>query len=228
MSRARRILLVDHDEEMRRALSEQLAQDAGFEFAQASDAVGGLASVRALPPDLVIMDLELPDLDGRELIRRLRAEGYARPIMLLTARDSDADIIAGLESGADDYVVKPFRYLELLARIRVQMRRLGVEFDAEYELGRFVFQPRQKVLVDRRGAKLRLTAKETALLLCLHRAERRVVPREVILSQVWGYDARIDTNTLATHVWFLRRKIEEDPGRATLLVSEEGGYKLMT
>jgi len=227
MSQTRRILVVDDDNDLREALSEQLALHPEFEVIQAASAVRALEEIEATSPDLVIMDVGLPDLDGREAVTRLRGEGFKRPIIMLTGRDSDADTILGLDSGANDYISKPFRFSVLLARIRVQMRQHEASEEAEFQIGPYVFRPAMKVLIDPKGAKLRLTEKEAAILRFLHRAERQSVARETLLREVWGYNANVTTHTLETHIYRLRQKIEENPADAKLLMTDGGGYKLL-
>jgi len=227
MSQKRRILIVDDDSDLRMALGEQLGLHPEFAVAEAADVAGARVSVAEQPPDLVIMDIGLPDMDGREGVRILRAEGFKRPIILLTGRDSDADTVIGLEAGANDYVVKPFRFAVLLARIRVQMRQHEASSEAEFQIGKYTFRPANKMLLDRRGGKLRLTEKEAAILRFLHRAERQSVARETLLREVWGYNASVTTHTLETHIYRLRQKIEENPAEAQLLVTDGGGYKLL-
>jgi DNA-binding response OmpR family regulator len=228
MSQTRQILIVDDDKDLREALGEQVALLPEFTVAQASTAADALRAISESPPDLVIMDVGLPDLDGREAVKQLRADGFKRPIIMLTAHDSDADTVMGLESGANDYVAKPFRFAVLLARIRLQLRQHDASEDAEFQIGRFTFRPATKHLVDAKGVKLRLTEKEAAILRFLHRAQRQAVPRETLLRDVWGYNANVTTHTLETHIYRLRQKIEDDPTEARLLVTDGGGYKLLS
>jgi len=228
MSQPRRILIVDDDNALRMALSEQLSLHPEFVVDEARDAASAHQAVAASPPDLIIMDIGLPDLDGREAVRMLRAQGFNRPVILLTGRDSDADTVIGLEAGANDYVVKPFRFAVLLARIRVQMRQHEASAEAEFRIGKYTFRPANKMLVDEQGAKLRLTEKEAAILRFLHRAERKSVARETLLREVWGYNANVTTHTLETHIYRLRQKIEDNPTEARLLMTDGGGYKLMS
>ena len=227
MSQKRRILIVDDDVDLRMALAEQLSLHPEFVVEEAADVAGAHSAVGNHAPDLVIMDIGLPDMDGREGVRLLRSEGFKRPIILLTGRDSDADTVIGLEAGANDYVVKPFRFAVLLARIRVQMRQHEASSEAEFQIGRYTFRPANKVLLDNRGGKLRLTEKEAAILRFLHRAERQSVARETLLREVWGYNANVTTHTLETHIYRLRQKIEDNPAEAQLLVTDGGGYKLL-
>ena len=178
-------------------------------------------------PDLIIMDVGLPDMDGREAVRQLRGEGYKNPIIMLTGHDSDADTIDGLDAGANDYVTKPFRFSVLLARMRVHLRQHEASDDALFRIGPFTFQPGSKHLISEKGSKLRLTEKETAILRFLYRARQSVVTRDVLLKEVWGYNSNVTTHTLETHIYRLRQKIEQDPAKSQLLITEAGGYKLM-
>jgi DNA-binding response OmpR family regulator len=135
--------------------------------------------------------------------------------------------VLGLEAGANDYVTKPFRFAVLLARIRVQLRQHEQSEDATFKVGRYTFRPSAKVLLDERGQKVRLTEKETAILKFLYRAGERVVNRDTLLHEVWGYNSGVTTHTLETHIYRLRQKIEREPAHAELLVTEGGGYKLV-
>ena len=213
MTQARRILIVDDDVDLRNALVEQLGLHPEFEVEAVDTAEAALKSVADSPADLVIMDVGLPDLDGREAVKLLRRDGYRRPIIMLTAHDSDADAVRGLDSGANDYVGKPFRFVVLLARIRSQLRQYEASEDAEFQVGPYTFRPTSKNLVDAQGVKLRLTEKEAAILRYLHRADQQPVPRETLLKNVWGYNANVTTHTLETHIYRLRQKIEDQSGR---------------
>jgi DNA-binding response OmpR family regulator len=227
MTQTRHVLIVDDDSDLRQALCEQLALHAEFAVAQADSVAAARRAIAEAPPDIIIMDVGLPDMDGREAVKQLRAEGFKRPILMLTGRDSDADTVFGLEAGANDYIVKPFRFAVLLARIRVQMRQHEASEEAEFQIGHYTFRPATKTLLDAKGAKLRLTEKEAAILRFLHRAERQSVPRETLLRDVWGYNANVTTHTLETHIYRLRQKIEDNPAESRLLVTDGGGYKLL-
>jgi DNA-binding response OmpR family regulator len=228
MAQTRHILIVDDEAEVRSALAEQLALHEEFSVAVAEDATSARAAAHANPPDLIVMDVGLPDMDGREAVRLMRKEGFKRPIIMLTAHDSDSDTVLGLDAGANDYIAKPFRFAVLLARLRVQLRQHEASEDAEFQIGPYTFRPASKNLVDAKGARLRLTEKEAAILRFLHRADRQVVSREVLLKDVWGYNANVTTHTLETHIYRLRQKIEVDPADARLLVTDAGGYKLLS
>ena len=178
--------------------------------------------------DLVIMDVGLPDMDGREAVRILRRNGFKAPIIMLTGHDTDSDSILGLESGANDYVTKPFRFAVLLARIRSQLRQHETSQDAVFTIGPYTFRPGLKVLLlNQSGSKVRLTETEVSILRYLYRACQRPVSRETLLQEVWGYNPGLTTHTLETHIYRLRQKIEKDAAAPAILVTETGGYKLV-
>ena len=227
MSTARKILIVDDDEDLRESLKDQLALHDEFEVVTAPTASKAIDAVKANHLDLVLLDVGLPDMDGREACKLLRKTGFKSPIVMLTGNDSDADMILGLDSGANDYITKPFKFAVLLARIRAQLRQHEQSEDATFSVGPYTFKPSQKLLIDQRGAKVRLTEKETSILKYLYRAGEKVVTRDVLLQEVWGYNSGVTTHTLETHVYRLRQKIERDPSNAEILVTESGGYKLV-
>ena len=189
MSNARKILIIDDDDELRESLSEQLSLHEEFDTLLAATASEGLKQARSGHVDLVLLDVGLPDLDGREACKLLRRGGFKGPIVMLTGQASDSDTILGLESGANDYVTKPFRLGVLLARIRAQLRQHEQSEDAVFTIGPYTFRPASKLLLDGNGAKIRLTEKETSILKYLYRAGERVVTRDVLLHEVWGYNA---------------------------------------
>ncbi len=227
MAQLRKILLVDDDDDLREALSEQLVMTEDFDVFEAANGLEGMEKAKAATYDMVILDVGLPDTDGRELCRRLRKTGVKCPILMLTGHDSDADTILGLDAGANDYITKPFKFPVLLARIRAQLRQHEQSEDAVFQLGPYTFKPAQKMLVDEKDRKVRLTEKETNILKYLYRAQQSVVARDVLLHEVWGYNAGATTHTLETHIYRLRQKIEPDPSNARLLVTENGGYRLV-
>lgn len=220
------ILLVDDDNELREALAEQFDLHDGFETIQAPNAAEALKVSAADRLDLILLDIDMPDMDGREACKLMRQRGVRAPIIMLTGQDSDADTILGLESGANDYITKPFRFSVLLARVRAHLRSFEQSEDATFMLGPYEFQPAMKLLVREDDRKIRLTEKETNILKYLYRAGGKSVPREELLSEVWGYNAAVTTHTLETHVYRLRQKIEPDPANARILLTETGGYRL--
>jgi len=223
---AHRILIVDDDKDLRDALDEQFQIHDEFSVVLAENASVALQKVRNLEADLILLDVDLPDMDGREACRRMRKEGFKGPVIMLTGQISDSDQILGLDSGANDYVTKPFRFAVLLARIRAQLRQRETSEDATFSIAHYNFQPAAKLLVDEKGSKIRLTEKETNILKYLYRAGPKAVPREELLTEVWGYNAGVTTHTLETHVYRLRQKIEPDPSQARILLTEAGGYRL--
>lgn len=227
MPQVRKILIADDDDDLRSTLAEQLDLNDEFSTIQAGTAKAAIDAARLECPDLVIMDVGLPDMDGRQAVLRLRNEGFKNPVIILTGHTSDEDAVVGLDAGANDYVLKPFRYAVLLARIRAHLRQHEASDDAVFQIGTYVFKPSSKHLVSEKGGKLRLTEKETAILKFLYRANASVVTRDVLLREVWGYNANVTTHTLETHIYRLRQKIEKDPANAQLLVTDSGGYKLI-
>jgi DNA-binding response OmpR family regulator len=224
---ARTILLVDDDNDLRETLVEQLALYEEFTILQESTAAKGINTARNQQIALLVMDVGLPDMDGREAVKLLRKGGFKSPIIMLTGHDTDSDTILGLEAGANDYVTKPFRFAVLLARIRAQLRQHEQSEDATFTVGPYTFKPGQKLLTLENGQKIRLTEKEAAIIRYLYRAEQKVVTRDVLLEEVWGYNSGVTTHTLETHVYRLRQKIERDPSNAEILVTENGGYKIV-
>lgn len=227
MAALRKILLIDDDDDLREALGEQLLMTEDFDCFEARNGAEGLEKIKQTQFDLILLDVDLPDTDGRELCRLMRKSGVKTPIVMLTGHHTDSDTILGLDAGANDYVAKPFKFPVLLARIRAQLRQFEQSEDAIFQLGHYTFKPAQKVLTDAKDKKVRLTEKETNILKYLYRAQASVVPRDVLLHEVWGYNAGVTTHTLETHIYRLRQKIEADPSNARLLVTEGGGYRLM-
>ncbi len=226
MAQAKTILVIDDDDDLRSALVEQIELEDEFRAEQAATAGAGVEAAKSVQPDLILLDVDLPDFDGREACRRMRDEGVVAPIIMLTAQTTDTDTIDGLEAGADDYVAKPFKFSVLLARIRAQLRSHEQSENAVFHIGPYEFRPAQKLLIDPAKKKVRLTEKETNILKYLYRAGDKPVGREELLTEVWGYNAGVTTHTLETHIYRLRQKIEPDAGAARLLVTEAGGYRL--
>src|SRR6478735_407805 len=224
---SRTILIVDDDEDLRSTLVEQLSLYEEFDVLQEATAAKGIAAARGGLVDLLIMDVGLPDMDGREAVKILRKSGYKAPIIMLTGHDTDSDTILGLEAGANDYVTKPFRFAVLLARIRAQLRQHEASEDAVFAIGPYTFRPSSKLLLSPKGSKVRLTEKETAILRYLYRAGQKPVSRETLLQEVWGYNSGVTTHTLETHIYRLRQKVERDAAAPAILVTEAGGYKLV-
>jgi DNA-binding response OmpR family regulator len=226
MPQKKTLLIIDDDNDLRGALAEQLQLHEEFCAVEADTAGAGVQLAKEARPDLILLDVDLPDMDGREACRLMRKNGVTAPVIMLTAAASDSDQILGLDSGANDYVTKPFRFGVLLARIRAQLRSHEQSEDASFHIGPYEFRPSAKLLIDEKQKKIRLTEKETSILKDLYRAGEKSVSREELLAEVWGYNAGVTTHTLETHVYRLRQKIEPEPANARLLVTEAGGYRL--
>ena len=210
------------------ALREQFALHEEFEITVAQTAAAALDLVAQAEFDLILLDVGLPDQDGRETCKILRRQKVSAPIIMLTGAATEADTILGLDAGANDYVTKPFRFGVLLARIRAHLRQFETSDAAILHFGPYEFRPSVKQLTTQAGDKIRLTEKEANILKFLYRAGAETVSRETLLHEIWGYNAQITTHTLETHIYRLRQKIESDPSNAKLLVTEEGGYRLVT
>jgi len=228
MNASRKILIVDDDVALRQSLAEQLERDGEFITVECDTAALALDAIQRERFDAMLLDIGLPDMDGRDLCREIRRAAINVPIVMLTAADSDGDTVMGLEAGADDYVTKPFRLNVLLARLRAHLRQSEFREDAVFAIGPYTFQPGAKLMTDpARRKKVRLTEKETAILRYLYHAGDRAIGRATLLGEVWGYNAAVTTHTLETHVYRLRQKIERDPANAEILVTEPGGYRLL-
>ena len=227
MSNSKKIIIIDDDDMLRDTLKDQFSLHDEFAVTDAATATAGVKAVKADHADLVILDVNLPDMDGREACKIIRRNGYKGPVIMLTGQTSDSDTILGLDSGANDYIAKPFRFGVQLARIRAHLRQHEHSEDAVFKVGPYSFKPSAKMLVRDDNKKIRLTEKETAIIKFLLRSGEQIVGRDVLLHDVWGYNAGVTTHTLETHVYRLRQKIERDPSHAEILVTEGGGYKLV-
>ncbi len=219
------VLVVDDEPPMRTALTRALEMG-GFEVALASDGEDGLSRVDDLDPDLVLLDLMMPRLDGLDVCRTMRERGDRTPVLMLTARDAVADRVEGLEAGADDYLVKPFALEELLARIRALLRRTGSPEGDEPLAFADLAMDRVGYRVRRGDRLLELTRTEYQLLELFLKNPRRVLTREVIFDRVWGYDFGPRSKALEVYVGYLRRKTEAG-GQPRLIHTVRGfGYVL--
>jgi DNA-binding response OmpR family regulator len=229
MAGERPILIVDDDRTLRDELAAQLQLDGEFVVQEAGTVAEAISILAAAEQrfDALILDVSLPDGDGRDLCAELRRQGLRMPIVMLTGSDDEADVVRGLDAGANDYIAKPFRLGELLARLRAQLRIFENSEDAVFVIGPYTFRPSAKLLQEPlRNRRIRLTEKEAAILKFLYRAGTKPVARQILLNEVWGYNAAVTTHTLETHIYRLRQKIEPDPTNARLLVTEGGGYRL--
>ena len=229
MTLARPILIIEDDAELRATLAEQIAMEGEFiavEAASAAEATTRLAE-DDMRYDAILLDVGLPDADGREFCARLRRDGRKMPVIMLTGADAEQDVVRGLDAGANDYIAKPFRLPELLARLRAQLRVFDNSEDASFTIGHYVFRPSVRLLLDpAKNRKVRLTDKECRILKYLLRANAAPVNRATLLADVWGFNSGVTTHTLETHIYRLRQKIEPDPQNLKLLLTETGGYRL--
>jgi DNA-binding response OmpR family regulator len=229
MPAARPILIVEDDDAVRQMLVEHVAASGEFQSVEASTLGEATRYMDAAEArfDSIILDINLPDGDGRDFCAKMRRQGHKMPIIMLTGAANEEDVVLGLDSGANDYVSKPFRASELLARLNAQLRTFDSSEDAVFTIGPYTFRPAAKLLVRAdKNQKIRLTGKEVSILKYLYRAGDTVTSRQVLLNEVWGYNAGVTTHTLETHIYRLRQKIEIDPSDFCILLTVPGGYRL--
>jgi two-component system response regulator MprA len=219
-----RVLIVDDEPAVRRAVERALRFE-GYDVAEASDGAEALERLAVEPMDAIVLDVLMPRVDGLEFCKRVRAAGDRTPILMLTARETVADRVVGLDAGADDYLVKPFALQELLARVRALLRRSGSDSTSPLVFADLVLDPETRD-VHRGDRPMELTRTEFALLELLMRNARKVLTREVIFERVWGYDFGANSNSLEVYIGYLRRKTEAD-GESRLIHTVRGvGYVL--
>ena len=223
-----RLLLVDDDVVARHKVAETLETLLDASIHSVGSAKGALDAVMAERFDAIILEVGLPDGDGCELCAAIRRRGLAAPIVMLTRLGQADDVMRGLDAGAHDYVVKPFRPYEFAARVRAQLRLFEASDDVQVWVGDQLFHSGKRTLSEPgRSHPVQLTVKEAALLRYLHRANGGVVSRKELLHHVWEYSERAETNTVASHLYSLRRKMQPRGGSPRILVSEPGGYRLL-
>ena len=221
-----RLLIVDDDAYLRTSLRQQFVAEGFHNIFDVGSATGLNTALKEANPDLILLDIQMPDGNGVEICKRLRREGFTKPIVMLTAKNAESDIIEGLEAGANDYVTKPLRMDELLARIHTQLRQFKASDDARFELADLNFVPDNKMLHKMECGRMQaLTEKETTILKFLYRAFPESVTKDELLTEVWGLQNGLTTHTLETHIYRLRQKI----GRLTktpIVITTENGYRL--
>lgn len=221
-------LIVDSNDAARHFLAGQVQLHEDLAVVEARHGKEALERVASLHIKAALIDVDLPDIDGRDLCRLMRRRGVKVPIILLSTQDADADIILGLDKGASDYVVKPFHLGVLLARVRAQIRQFEQLDDAVFPIGPYAFHPSVKILTDRATErKIRLTEREASILKSLYRMNGRIAPMERIMEEVWGQNADVSIHALETHIYRLRQKLEPDPSALQLLLTEGNGYRLV-
>jgi len=221
-----RLLIVDDDAYLRASLRQQFMAEGLYNIFDIGSVTGLETALKDANPDLILLDIQMPDGNGIDICKRLRSKGFTKPIVMLTAKNAEADIILGLEAGANDYITKPLRMGELLARINTQLRQFKASDDARFELADLNFVPANKMLHKMGCGRMQaLTEKETTILKFLYRAFPDAVTKDELLAEVWGMQNGLTTHTLETHIYRLRQKISrltETP----LVITTENGYRL--
>jgi DNA-binding response OmpR family regulator len=231
-----RILVVEDNEDLAFGLRKVLEFE-GYVVEVARDGESGTASAQQTPPDLLILDIMLPGRSGFDVLRELRTSGYRFPILILTARSQESDVVLGFDFGADDYVTKPFSTAELLARVRALLRRVQTSLPAAQSgnaggsgvltFGEVEVSPATRTVL-RKGDAVELTPKEFDLLVALLERGGAVISRQELLKEVWGYgNAAVNTRTVDVHLSELRRKLEDDPAKPRFILTvRKAGYRL--
>ena len=224
--RTARIMIVDDDDDLRQLLLTQFEREGVGALEQAETMAAAFAKIDAFAPDILILDVQLPDGNGFNICSRLREQGFERPIIMLTGQDGENEVIKGLDTGANDYIAKPMRFGELVARIRAQLRQYRASEDARFAAMGVDFIPADKSLTSPvQNKTVTLTEKETLILKKLFRSWPETVSRASLLSQVWGYHSDVTTHTLETHIYRLRQKIGR-LSESQLVETTATGYRL--
>ena len=219
-------MLIDDDDMVRLVLRQQFEQEGLTAIHEAADAQTALDNIDDFAPDMVLLDVQLPDGNGFDICRKLRNRGFDKPILMLTGQDAEDDIVQGLEAGANDYIAKPMRMGELMARMRTHLRQHKLSDDARFQIHGLDFVPSQKTIASREtGAKVVLTEKETMILKMLNKNAPDTVSREVLLSEIWGFQKSLTTHTLETHIYRLRQKLTRLT-QAPIIGTAQDGYCL--
>ena len=226
MTALKKILLIESDVDLREALCEQLRNTDQFEVFSSGNDTETLQKLRVQSFDMIVMDLHPLNNDSLEACRVTYAQNVKCPILLLTERDEISSSVFGQDARVSDYIIKPFKFPILLARINVQLRMYEKSYDSAFTLGPYTFHPAMKILKTHDNNEIQLTEKETDILKFLYHTVEDLVPRDILLHEVWGYNNSVTTHTLETHIYRLRQKIERNPSVAELLVTEDGGYRL--
>ena len=221
-----RLMLIDDDDALRLVLRQQFELEGLSAIHEAASMASALDTIDDFAPDIVLLDVQLPDGNGFEICRKLRNRGFDKPILMLTGQDAEDDIVQGLEAGANDYIAKPMRMGELLARMRTHLRQHKLSDDVRFEIRGLDFVPSQKTIASRQtGSKIVLTEKETMILKMLNRNAPELVTREALLSEIWGFQKGLTTHTLETHVYRLRQKLTRLTEEVVIETAQDG-YQL--
>jgi DNA-binding response OmpR family regulator len=221
-----KILLINNDKDLGEALAFQLTLDKKYEIVETSGETSAFSQISNNFCDLVIVNSQSSALNGYNLIKSLRLAGFKKPIIMLINQNNNLDIADDQNRKADEYINKPFRYPVLLKSIETQLHKFKKSENTKYSIGNYIFKPKSKILESNKKRSIRLTEKENNILKFLYKHIGNIVSRETLLHEVWGYNSKVTTHTLETHIYRLRQKIEDDPSEACLLITETGGYKL--
>jgi len=218
--------MVDDDEGLRLVLRQQFESDGLADIEEAGRLQDIWPKIDEFQPDIVLLDVQLPDGNGFDICRRLRDHGFEKPILMLTGQDSETDIIQGLKAGANDYIAKPMRMGELLARMKTHLRQHKLSDDARFDICGLDFVPTMKTIASQQtGMKAILTEKETMVLKLLNKNAPATVSREDMLSEIWGFQKGLTTHTLETHIYRLRQKLSRLT-TDTIIETAPDGYRL--
>jgi len=224
MSSSTKILLVNSDRDLSDALIYQLSLNDKYQIIE-SDVDNVFTQINNNSFNIVIINSQPSKLNGNNLTKKLRTGGFKNPIIMLITQSDASNVDDKLTIKANEYIIKPFKYPALLKSIELQLRQFGKSEDTQHNIGSYVFKPNSKVLVNKKKS-IRLTEKENDILKFLYQNLETIVSREILLHEVWGYNSKVTTHTLETHIYRLRQKIEIDPANACFLITETGGYIL--
>jgi len=221
-----KILLINNDKDLGEALAFQLSYDEKYQIVETDNETSALNQINNNFCDLVIINSQSSKLKGFDFTKNLRSATYKKPIIILINRNSNLDNSDDYNHKADEYIIKPFRYSVLLKSIETQLHKFKKSENTQYNIGNYVFKPNSKILESNEGRSIRLTEKENNILNFLYKNLGNIINRETLLHEVWGYNSKVNTHTLETHIYRLRQKIEDDPSKACFLITEPDGYKL--
>jgi len=221
-----KILLINNDKDLGEALAFQLTLDKKYEIVETSGETSAFSQINNNFCDLVIVNSQSSALNGYNLTKSLRLAGFKKPIIMLINQNNNLDIADDQNRKANEYINKPFRYPVLLKSIETQLHKFKKSENTKYSIGNYIFKPNSKILESNKKRSIRLTEKENNILKFLYKHIGNIVSRETLFHEVWGYNSKVTTHTLETHIYRLRQKIEDDPSEACFLITETGGYKL--
>jgi DNA-binding response OmpR family regulator len=224
MCSSTKILLVNSDRDLSEALIYQLSLNEKYQIIE-SDVDNLFTQINNNSFNIVIINSQPSKLNGHDVAKKLRSGGYKSPIIMLVTHSDASNVDNNLSIESNEYIIKPFKYPALLKSIELQLRQFGKTEDTQHNIGSYVFKPNSKVL-ENKNKSIRLTEKENDILKFLYKNLKNIVSREILLHEVWGYNSKVTTHTLETHIYRLRQKIEIDPANACFLITETGGYRL--